>query len=227
VADPVDADVVVLCPLLHRVDRFPTMLASLRATTDGAAVLLLVSPGDTAVAGAVAPVLDERTAVMQVPYQPVGDFARKINAGARARAEPLLFLGADDLRFHPGWLQAVRTTLAANPGAKVIGTQDLGNPRVLAGDHATHSMVVRDYLSRGTIDEPGKLLHENYVHEFVDDELVGTAKARGVWAFAAAAIVEHEHSNWGKSPTNSLYLDQGRRMRASRPLYRRRAALWT
>lgn len=219
-----DDDVVVLVPLLTRVDRFPTMWQSLRDTTDGVRVLFLCTPGD-APAAAVRAAGGE---VVEVAYRPCGDYARKINAGLASTTEPLLFLGADDLVFHPGWLQAIRTTMARCPDAAVIGTQDLGNPRVIAGEHATHSMVTRDYaITRGTIDQPGLILHEGYEHEYVDDEFVETARVRGMWAFAHRAVVEHRHPNWGKAPMDSLYMGQQRRMRAGRAHYQRRRALWT
>lgn len=161
-----------------------------------------------------------------VPGPGPGDYARKINTGLRSSTEPLLFLGADDLLFHPGWLDAAKAKLA--PGVGVVGTNDLGSPRVIAGDHATHSLVTRDYADRfGTIDEPGKILHEGYPHEFVDDELVETAKHRGAWAFAADAHVEHLHPSWGKAAPDRMYGQQRRRMAAGRPIYNERRRLWT
>lgn len=218
-------DLVVLCPLLQRADRFPTMLASLRDTAPQVSVLFLVTPGDRVVHAAVAA---QGAPMVTVPYQPVGDYARKINTGLVATEAPLLFLGADDLLFHPGWLEAIYDTLAEHPDVGVIGTQDLGQPRCLAGQHSTHSIVTRHYaLTRGTIDQPGLILHEGYVHEYCDDELVETAKARGAWAFADTAVVEHLHPNWGKANLDPLYLNQQRRMRTSRPLFQRRRALWT
>ena len=33
-----------------------------------------------------------------------GDYAAKINEGYRRSTEPLIFLGAIDIRFTPGWL---------------------------------------------------------------------------------------------------------------------------
>jgi hypothetical protein len=56
--------------------------------------------------------------------------------------------------------------------------------------------------------------------------LVGTAKHRGVWAFAADSVVEHLHPAWGKAPDDDLYAAQRARMDASRQLFVRRARLW-
>lgn len=155
-----------------------------------------------------------------------GDYARKMNHGVRVTTEPLLFLGADDIDFHPGWFEAACARLT--PGVGVVGTNDLGNPRVISGEHATHVLVTRAYVERhGTIDEPGKVCHEGYPHEFVDDELVATAKARGAWAFAADSIVEHLHPSWGKAPTDPLYDGQRRRLVQGRRVFERRKRLWT
>lgn len=95
------------------------------------------------------------------------------------------------------------------------------------GVHSTHTLVQRRYVDKyGTIDQPGQVLHEGYVHEFCDDELVGTAKKRGVWAFAADSVVEHLHAHYLKAPMDDLYAAQGERMDASRDLFRKRERLW-
>jgi hypothetical protein len=108
-----------------------------------------------------------------------------------------------------------------DPRIGVVGTQDLCNGRTLRGEHATHFLVRRSYmLERGTVDERGKIFHEGYPHEYVDDELVGTARARGAWAFAEASIVEHLHPSVGKAPLDPLYEQQRARMRRGQRLRR-------
>lgn len=215
-------DVVVLVPMLGRAHRVPKLLQSLGDTAPDARPLFLLSPGDDDVHAAVAAEGADHLTV-DGPYP--GDYARKINAGLRASTEPLLFLGADDLRFHPGWLEAATAKLT--PGIGVVGTNDLGSPRVMKGDHATHSLVTRDYAEQfGTIDEPGIILHEGYPHEFVDDELVETAKHRNAWAFAADSHVEHMHPAWSKAPMDRMYAQQRVRMAKGRPLYQERRRLW-
>lgn len=216
-------DVAVLVPMLGRPHRVEPLLESLTDTTDQAHVLFLTSPEDIEVHEAIAKTGCER---LDVEWQPTGDYARKINTGVRATNEPLLFLGADDLRFHPNWLERAVEKIA--DGVGVVGTNDLCNRRVTSGQHATHFLVTRAYVEwHGTIDEPGKALHEGYVHEYVDDEMVGTAKARGAWAFAADSIVEHLHPMAGKAPMDELYAQQAQRMRAGQRLYQRRRRLWT
>jgi len=217
--------VLVVVPVLRRPHNAAPLAESLAAATpEGAYRLLFVaSPGDTAehdackATGADLLVIDR-------PVMP-GDWARKINTAHRSSDEPILFLGADDLRFHPGWLESAESKLAE--GAQVVGTNDLGNARVMSGDHATHMLVTRAYVDEhGTIDEPGKVLHEGYPHEWVDDEMVATAKMRGVWAHATGSIVEHLHPNWGKAPMDPLYAAQRLRMAQGRLVFERRRHLW-
>lgn len=216
---------VIIVPVLRRPHRVEPVLDSIEAATPGPhRVVFVASPDDHSEQAAVRAAGADLLVLDEPPTG--GDYARKINAAHRASNEPLLFLGADDLAFHPGWLERAQARLDT-PGVHVVGTNDLGNSRVVAGEHATHSLVTRWYVDHhGTIDEPGKVLHEGYEHEFVDDEFVATAKKRAAWAFAADSIVEHLHPLWGKAPTDPLYDDQARRMRIGRRLYRRRSHLW-
>lgn len=209
---------MVLVPVLRRPHRVVPLLESLG---DSACALFIASPDDHEEQAAIRRAGADMIVLEQPPRH--GDYARKINAGYRQSTEEWLFLGADDLSFHDGWLGA-----AMAEQTRVVGTNDLGNPRVIAGGHATHSLVHRSYVDQfGTIDEPGKLLHEGYPHEFVDDEFVATAKLRGEWSFAAESVVEHLHPSWGKAPMDSLYARQRQRMRAGRKVFERRSHLWT
>lgn len=215
-------NVAVLVPVLRRPHRVRPLLASLgRATPRGRwTAYFICDPDDDEEMAAVA---------AERPRRPMcvcrGNYAQKINHAARLTQEPLIFLGADDLHFHPGWLQAAAALLSDTIG--VVGTNDLANRRVIDGEHSTHSLVARWYANLGTIDEPGKLLHEGYPHEFVDDEFVATAKHRGAYAHAHDSLVEHLHPMVGKAPMDDLYAAQHQRMRVGRRIYRRRRSMWT
>lgn len=134
-----------------------------------------------------------------------GTFAQKVNLGYSATSEPWLFLTGDDVRFHPGWLDQAQH--AAAGGASVIGTNDLHNPRVTAGEHATHLLVRRSYVDdRGASwDGPKVVAHEGYAHWFVDDEVVTAARQRGAWAMAIHSKVEHLHPLWGLAEDDDTY----------------------
>ncbi len=206
--------------MLGRPHRVRPLLDSIRDTSD-ARVVFVCSPGDDEVLRTVE---ELPHLIVDGPFP--GDYARKINRGISNTAEPLIFMGACDLKFHPGWLEAATAQLA--PGVGVVGTNDLGSTRVMAGEHSTHSLVTRDYVRDfGTIDTPGIALHEGYPHEYVDDEFVQTAMFRGAFAFAEDSHVEHLHPAWGKAPTDDLYDQQRYRMRAGRKVFLRRRRLWT
>lgn len=215
--------VAILVPVLRRPHRVVPLLESIEATTvEPHRVLFLCTEGDVAEIAAVEAAGCDHIDIRWAR----GDYARKINVGYRSTTEPLLFLAADDVKFHPGWLEAACEQLT--DGVGVVGTNDLGNPRVLRGVHSTHSLVTRAYVDKyGTIDERGKVLHEGYWHEYCDDEFVETSWKREAWAFAKQSVVEHLHPSWGKAPTDRLYDQNHRRMVDGKRLFLERRHLWT
>jgi hypothetical protein len=151
-------------------------------------------------------------------------FAERINAGYRQTGEPWLFVTGDDVRFQPGWLDHAQAVAGASH--HVIGTNDLANPRVTAGHHATHMLVRRSYAAeRGASwDGPDVVCHEGYRHWFVDDEIVTVAKQRGVWAMALGSRVEHLHPLYGTAEMDEVYELGQSHVEADRALFERRAA---
>lgn len=214
----------ILIPVLGRPERVaPVLESALRATPD-ALVLFISSPGDEAEWAAIDAAGGHGIVVDWAPG--VGDYALKINLGfgiLTGRAPTLhhlytagrpipalgqgfewLFLGADDLVFHPGWYEACLRR-ADSTGACVVGTNDLGNLRTSTGQHSTHTLVNAGYWECGTADEPNRILHPGYEHEYVDDELVHTARWRGTYAHCPEAVVEHLHPDWGKGVEDATY----------------------
>lgn len=225
-------ELVVLVPVLGRPQNVAPLLDSLgEATPIEHKVLFLLSPNDTATAEVLWSetyrVEGQVLAWSDVPWMPgPGDFARKINRGYLFTKEPFIFTGADDLKFHPGWFEAARAWMD-QPNVGVVGTNDLGNPKVVRGYHSTHSLVRREYADKmGTIDGPGAILAECYPHEFVDNELVETARARHAYVQAKDSIVEHLHPRWGKAPTDALYEAEPARLAESRRIFWERKRLW-
>lgn len=221
--EPDGTGLVIIIPMLGRPHRIDPLLESIDQATPKASILFMLSSNDTAVRTKVR---STGRPYREMSYRSVGDYATKINNGSACTTEPLIFTAADDLYFHPGWFGHALAQLA--PGIGVVGTNDLGNPRVIAGDHATHFLITREYAQRGLIDRPtpNLIFCPEYPHEFVDDELVGTAKKRGAWAMAIDSHVEHLHPHWGKAPTDTLYEQQRYRMRLGQSIYRRRFRLW-
>jgi hypothetical protein len=199
--EPATDETAVLVPVLGRPEHAEPFMASLRASTGLARAYALVDIGDDDAklawkqAGA--------TVLPMVNHGRPGTFAEKVNAGYRATstgpaAEPWLLLVGSDVRFHPGWLDHAQAA-AQGDRYHVVGTNDLANPRVMAGDHATHPLIRRSYVDEvgASWDGPGVVAHEGYRHWFVDDEIVTAAKQRGVWTPALASRVEHLHPLFG------------------------------
>lgn len=136
----------------------------------------------------------------------MGSFAEKVNRGYEISDEPWLFLVGDDVRFHKGWLdQAMQ--VARTGGKHVIGTNDLANPAVMAGHHATHMFISRSYVNDfgASLDGPGVICHEGYRHWYVDNEIVQLAVGRGMFAPCLASHVEHLHPLYGKGVMDDVY----------------------
>jgi len=142
------------------------------------------------------------------PYlREMGSFGEKANRGYQISDELWLFLVGDDVTFHPGWLDQAMEVGRTRPDAFVIGTNDLGNPMVRAGEHATHFFIHRGYVNAvgSGWDGPGVVCHEGYRHWFIDNEIITAAKMRGVWAPCLASIVEHQHPYFGKGEMDDTY----------------------
>lgn len=232
-APAVPAEVVIVIPVLDRPHRIGPLMANVAAATPEPYRLLFMATGNDH---------DELAALEAAGADHIvipgarrnGDYSVKTNLGARESDEPLIFTGADDLVFHPGWLAAAKRRLGTaqewvtepfNPDALigVVGTNDLGNPDVLRGLHATHSIVTRAYMDDfGVVDEPGAIYHSGYDHNYCDVEMVETAKVRDAFVHAADSIVEHLHPSWHKAERDPIYELGIQNWREDNRLWRRR-----
>ena len=219
----------ILVPVLNRPANVSPLLDDIALSTGSdVEVVFIATIGDTDELVAISHEMerdDIKVELLTIPAKALGDYARKINTGIRRTTSEWIFMGADDLHFKPGWFGAAKLVYEST-GKLVIGTQDLGNSRVLRGEHSTHTLVHRSYVARGTIDNPNKVLHEGYPHEFVDDEFIETAKKRDEFVFAHNSVVEHLHPLWGKAPTDALYDGHRKRMNNGRRIYMKRRRLW-
>lgn len=201
-------EVAVVVPVLGRPQNAAPFVESLRASEADSARLYVVADEDDT--DTITAWLATGTRVI-VRAGSRGTFAEKVNLGFARTDEPWLFLVGDDVVFHPGWLQAARSVERTSK-AKVIGTNDLANPRVQSGTHAVHFFVERRYvLDRGaSFDGPGVLAPECYRHCYVDDEIVLVARLHDLWSPCLTAVVEHRHPVWGTAPDDATY-ELGRR----------------
>ena len=220
------AEIAVLVPVLDRPHRAAPLADAFRAATPAGIyrLVFLCSLEDPAEYEACNQT-GELTLTVPWPAGP-GDWARKINHGYRHTTEPWMLCGADDLLPHPGWAEAALRL--ADPGVGVIGTNDLGNPTVMAGKHSTHPLVARWYADEhGTVDGPGRVVTEAYGHQWTDTELVQTAMSRGAWVFAADSHVRHAHPFWTKGPMDATYEKGMASSREDQRLFARRKSLWS
>ncbi len=218
---PASEPTAVLVPVMRRPQNAAPFMQSLRASTGLATVYAVADDEDVATqqawkeAGAVV-LISERGST----------FAQKVNHGYLHTTEPWLFLCGDDVRFRAGWLDHAQHAAAVS-SASVIGTNDLGNPRVLAGEHATHLLIRRSYVDEhgASWDGPGVVCHEGYRHWYVDDEIVGAAKQRQAWAMALGSVVEHMHPQWGKAEPDDVYAQGQRSADKDGRLFKKRRGL--
>lgn len=212
--------VAVIVPTLHRphvVDRVAADVAAASAGHD-VNVYFVAELHDTDTIRAVA----EHPTARLIVNNRCASYAGAVNTAIAKTDEPYLFIGADDLHFHPGWLEPL-AAFAGDYG--LVGTNDGANPEVLAGHHATHYLVRRDYAEAGCVDGP-EFLHEGYTHNWVDREAVGTAKHRRQFALALDSMVEHLHWCWGKADMDGTYAKGRDSELADRQLYQSRQHLW-
>jgi hypothetical protein len=213
----------VLVPILGRPGHVGPLVKSLRDSGADARIVLICNHDDAAT---IAACRCARREPMIVPWAAgYADWARKLNYAWPLVEEEWRLHGADDIRFTGGWLDEA-LQVADRFAACVVGTNDLGNPRVTAGVHATHQLVHRDYWECGTIDEAGKVVTEAYHHNFVDDEFVQTAMSRSTYASARRSIIEHLHPDWGKGEEDSTYMLGRSQFGRDAVLFNQRCVLW-
>ncbi len=220
------ADVAIIVPVMQRPQNAAPFMRSLHLSVAGLARSVYVMPvcdlGDR-------PTIDAWRTAGTTPvtkdFRRAGTFAKKVNFGYQMIANPWLFIVGDDVRFHPGWLDTALQN-AEHTSAKVVGTNDLANPRVMGGEHGTHLLISRQYVAEqgASWDGPGVVCHEGYHHWFVDDEIVTVAKQRGVWAAARSAVVEHMHPYFGKGQMDAVYALGASHAEQDQALFARRLA---
>lgn len=142
----------------------------------------------------------------------VKSWAKRINWGINysktntrlSNTSSWILCGADDIVFHKDWFDVAKRGSTNFVG--ILGTNDLGNPACTSGSHSTHPIVSRQYIEEfGTLDEKGKLCYEGYIHNYVDAEMVATARKRKMWKPLLDCIIEHNHPAWKKGTWDEIY----------------------
>lgn len=210
--------IAILVPVLKRPGNVEPLLASIDAATTGPyQVVFIADPTDLEEQRAV-PRQDNVTLMLVQ-----GNYAAKINAGVRATDEPYVVLAADDLRARPGWFEAAVAEI--EDGAHVVGLNDL-IPRPHRPEHATHFLLSREYAERPTIDGGRGPACELYGHWRTDDELIATARHRGVYRYCAEAVLEHINHPMIGGADDETYRKGRATARRDNRTFRRREHLW-
>lgn len=156
-----------------------------------------------------------------------GTYPEKINAAYRHGRAELVLPTADDVVFHPGWLEAVEAAFA-DQAVQVVGTDDL-SPATASRDHATMPVLRRSYIDGegAAWGETGTVFHEGYRHNFCETETWQLAIHRGVTAWAEGAVIEHLHPAWGKRAEDATD-ERGNKQgwEADEALFRSRREQW-
>lgn len=202
-APPATVPTAVLVPVVGRPQNAAPFMQSLRASTGIAAAYAICEADDVVSQDAWRAVGAQ--VVVQDSGRP-GTFACKINDGVAATSEPFVFLVGDDVEFRAGWLDHAQY-VAYTQKAAVVGTVDHCNPKVMAGEHATHMLIARQYIEEvgASWDAPGVCCHEGYDHNYVDNELVTAAVWRSTFAMAFGSVVQHNHWSTGRSAQDAVY----------------------
>ncbi|MCU1494804.1 MAG: hypothetical protein JWO62_2568 [Acidimicrobiaceae bacterium] len=219
IAPPATERVDVIVPALHRPQNVRPFMESLVAST-GLATAWFICEEDDEEEIAEAKACGAEVLVSSDAHS----FAEKVNVAYALTSSPWLLLAGDDVRFRPGWLDHA-LDVARRYGTEVVGTNDLANPRVMRGEHATHPLIAREYIDRlgASWDGPGVVCHEGYRHWYVDDEIVSVAKQRSTFTVALGSQVEHLHPIAGKAADDEIYRLGARHADDDRKLFERRA----
>lgn len=213
-------ELVAIVPTLGRPQALAILAERFAETTSSYRILFVCDPADVPTRRALEHLSDERPEVESLAH--VGPYVSAVNAGIRATHEPLILVGADDIRPHPGWLEEAKRYLSDEIG--YVSLNDLGNHDVMAGKYATLPLVARWYA----VSE-GDLYHPGYQHVGCDVDASLQAQARGAYAYAPGAVMEHLHPAWEKAPMDATYEAGGcnaEKWRADHDLLERRWPSW-
>ena len=218
--------ITVLVPTWHRPGSLIPLVRNITETTRTGAQVVIIAEADDGPTFALAADLAPALMVANTRKR---NFAGALNTGYAHAAGDYVFTGSDDLWFSPGWDEAALAVFASDPALRVVGTNDLGNPEVLAGLTSTSHLIDRRYIDEvGAVvgQPPGMVVCEDYGHEYTDTELVATAKARGVFAPCLASIVEHRHMIFGKAPWDETYARTRAASAGDGAIFESRRHLW-
>lgn len=168
----------------------PLLSKSLRASTGLANLYFVVDPEEkhTRARGLMA--IDGASVI-----EHGGGYADRVNFAYKVlnSVDPApWFMAVDEsARFRPGWLDKAQE-VAKIYGASAIGTNDLLDDRVRAGETSHMVLLRRSYVDEhgGSWDGAGSIFYEGYATQLMHEELVNAGKLRGQYQAASGAHIE-------------------------------------
>jgi glycosyltransferase involved in cell wall biosynthesis len=209
------AEIAVIVPTINRARLLPGLIDSIHIHTKHAYIIYIVVESCDPESLTT---LEGRDCVPLVGDY--GSYTVAANAGVDWTTEPYFIVANDDVLFGPGWDEAALAHM--HDPIRVVGINQ-GNGRT-----DCFFLVDRRYLSEqsGVIDEPGRFYHDGYWSQFCDTEFCEVAKARGVWADAPDALIEHRHWTLGKSDMDENYQVAVASVPHDQDLYESRRGMW-
>jgi glycosyltransferase involved in cell wall biosynthesis len=212
----------IYIPTFGRGEKLVELVAHIQESTPRATVVLILEEED----GLSREEAAKTTAVRVINHRSK-TYAGAINSAWEVMDSDLFFVGADDIRFTPGWEEIAIDEMVGN--TMVVGTNDLHNQEVLTGDHATHYLVRGKYIrtNSGTFDRTYPVLYEGYSHNYTDAEFIKTAQFRGVFRPCLDSVVEHFARAYGLQSPDATHAKTREKVQEDTRLYEERSSLWT
>lgn len=214
----------IVIPTFGRAGKLDDVAANIMATTpaDSFEIVFVVDISDedsVLIASSVhAP---SRSVIISERGYPVAS-----NRGYENSTADLVAIVNDDCLFHDNWFDALMEKI--DPAYGVYGTNDL-SPLSVTRNNTTQPVVAHWYIDQfgGAWDEPGKLYHERYWHNFCETELWYLACQRERAIFVDNCVIEHIHPDWGKAELDETYRKHAKQnWNYDEELFRQRKALW-
>jgi hypothetical protein len=137
---------------------------------------------------------------VQVLAGPAGTAISKWNIGLAHARGNWIVLGADDLYFRDGWIDAM-----VSVGSPFVGLRDVlpGDPdQAPTWPWVSHYAMTREFIVR---HHGGVLAIPHYHSWYTDVETCERAVRAGLFALTAVPVTEHRHVSHGKAPDDDTY----------------------
>lgn len=192
-----EPSISIILPTRGRPEILRRCLESLVATAPSVQIVAVVDAGDNETL-AVLRDFDGSLPISSIESKAGATASEKWNLGAGWTPANTLVFAADDLVFHPEWIEKTTKALKAFPdGSALVGFDELAR-----SPHPLHFAVTRKLLDE---INGGLLVVPHYRSWYMDTELCDKARAWGRYIANCGAVVEHKHPMHGTAPIDDLH----------------------